>query len=113
MVDAAGRHLAGTMAAATATNAEELMHRPRPREPRAELPARHGRAGRCDRHGVDRILEASDNKDDQDTNVIRFGRVAEQLDRAVSVGDLDDRVLLRLLEYLEHVRADEVVRHLE
>jgi hypothetical protein len=29
--------------------------------------------------GIDRILEASESKDDQDTNVIRFRRAAEQV----------------------------------
>ena len=73
------RHLAGTLAAPTGASTKELMHRLGHASPRAALRYRHATAERDEAiaDGIDRILEASDNKDDQDTNVIRFRRAAE------------------------------------
>lgn len=73
------RHLAGTLAAATGASTKELMHRLGHASPRAALRYQHATAERDEAiaDGIDRILEASDNKDDQDTNVIRIRRAAE------------------------------------
>ena len=73
------RHLAGTMAAATGASTKELMHRLGHASPRAALRYQHATAERDEAiaNGIDRILEASQNDDDQDTNVLRFRRAAE------------------------------------
>ena len=73
------RHLAGTLAAATGASTKELMHRLGHASPRAALRYQHATAERDEAiaDGIDRILEASGNNDDQDTNVIRFRRAAE------------------------------------
>jgi hypothetical protein len=67
------------MAAATGASTKELMHRLGHASPRAALRYQHATAERDEAiaDGIDRILEASDNKDDQDTNVVRFRHAAE------------------------------------
>ena len=73
------RHLAGTMAAATGASTKELVHRLGHASPRAALRYQHATAERDEAiaDGIDRILEASQRDDGQDTNVILFRRAAE------------------------------------
>lgn len=67
------------MAAATGASTKELMHRLGHASPLAALRYQHATAERDEAiaDGIDRILEASQRDDDQDTNVIRFRRAAE------------------------------------